>query len=174
MELIKEEFRKCGKRLLCNVVLERLVAGSFFNRFNTSWRRFLALVMLFFLFEIIELSILVLIKQLTPPISTQPIFISTFFAAFVATLSFYAVSWCYQYTVKLTLDSIRKSKMGGESRKEVSYLVKKSSKSSESAFSINCVNNINLIISLFYRTKSWSSIYTSHRHRLSFFKPLKP
>jgi hypothetical protein len=112
MELIKEELHKCGKRVFCNVVVEGLTGCSFFNRFSTFWRRILAFFILFFLFEILELVILVSIKE-----SIQPIFISTLFAAVAASLSFSMVSWCYQYTVDSILDSVKKSKIGGNLEK---------------------------------------------------------
>ena len=121
MELIKEELHKCGKRVFCNVVVEILTGVSFFNRFSTFWRRILAFFILFFLFEILELVILVSIKQ-----SIQPIFISTFFAAVAASLSFSVVSWCYQYTVDLTLESLRKSKIGENLEKELVDWLRKS------------------------------------------------
>ena len=121
MELIKEELHKCGKRVFCNVVVEILTGVSFFNRFSTFWRRILAFFILFFLFEILELVILVSIKQSIPPI-----FISTFFAAVAASLSFSVVSWCYQYTVDLTLESLRKSKMGENLEKELVDWLRKS------------------------------------------------
>lgn len=121
MELIKDELHKCGKRVFCNVVVEGLTGGS-----NTFWGRILAFFILFLIFEMIELLILILIKQLTPPISTQPIFISSVFAAVAASLSFSMVSWCYQYTVGSTLDSLRKSKIGGNLEKGLVDWLKKS------------------------------------------------
>ena len=121
MELIKDELHKCGKRVFCNVVVERLTGGSFFNRFSNFWRRILAFFTLFFLFEILELLLLVSIKQLT-----QLIFISSVFAAVAAALSFSMVSWCYQYTVDSTLDSLRKSKIGGNLEKGLVDWLKKS------------------------------------------------
>ena len=115
MELIKDELHKCGKRVFCNVVVERLTGGR-----NTFWRRILAFFTLFFLFEILELLILVSIKQLTPLI-----FISSVFAAVAASLSFPVVSWGYQYTVDSTLDSLRKSKIGGNLEKGLVDWLKK-------------------------------------------------
>jgi len=105
MEFIKE-FRECGKRVLCNIVLDKLV-GWPFKRFDIGIRRILALGLLLLLFEIIELLALVIIQQPIPPV-----FVASLVAALVASLSFYVVSWCYQYTLQQAEAAISISTLG--------------------------------------------------------------
>lgn len=105
MEFIKE-FHECGKRVLCNTVLDELV-GRPFKRFDTGIRRILALGLLFLLFEIIELLVLVLIQEPIPPV-----FVASLIAALVASLSIYVVSWCYQYTLEQVEAAISISALG--------------------------------------------------------------
>ena len=105
MEFIKE-FRGWPQRILCNIILEKLVGWSF-KRFDTGIRRILALGLLFLLFEIIELLALLIIQE---PIA--PVFIASLIAALVASLSIYVVSWCYQYTLEQAEAAISISPLG--------------------------------------------------------------
>jgi len=120
MEFVKE-FHECGKRVLCNIVLGKL-AGLLFKQFNTGIRRnlILALGLLFILFEIIELLTLTIIRQ---PI--LPVFIVSLVAALVASLSFYVVSWCYQYTLEQVEAAIRVSKLGENVEKRLADWLRK-------------------------------------------------
>lgn len=118
MEFINE-FRESRKRVLCNIVLDRLADWPF-KRFNTGIRRILALALLFTLFEIIELLVLVIIRQ--PVI---PALIISLVVALIASLSFYVVGWCYQYTLEQTEAAIRISTLGRNVEKRLADWLRK-------------------------------------------------
>jgi hypothetical protein len=66
-----------------------------FKSLETGIRRFLSLILLFLLFEIVEVVILLIIHQ---PI--HPFKLSTLCGAFVPSLAIYVISWCHKYTIE--------------------------------------------------------------------------
>ncbi|NQT79227.1 MAG: hypothetical protein HQ555_02390 [Candidatus Aminicenantes bacterium] len=93
MALIKE-YREYGKKVLCNIVLDKLASRPF-KRFEAKKRRILGLCLIFLFFESIQLLAFVIIQY---PILT--VFITSLAASLIATLSIYVINWGYYFAYK--------------------------------------------------------------------------
>jgi hypothetical protein len=86
-----EEFNKCNKKVICNIVLDNI--GKLFRRFSGTKKQLFSTVILFMILLILESTLLVVFKQ-----PFKPAIVAILFAAFISSLSFFVVSWCYHYT----------------------------------------------------------------------------
>jgi len=93
MEFITE-IRKCGKRVLCNLVLEKST-GWLSRQYGEGFRRFVGLCLLFIIYESITLLFLVLFRM-----PVQSLWVASLLTSLIGSLSFYVVSWCYQYSLE--------------------------------------------------------------------------
>lgn len=118
MDLIKE-LHESRKKILCTIVLDK-VGEICFERFSIGIRRLLSAGLLFIVLEITELFTLIFIHE-----PLKPIFISTLISAFAASISFYVVCWCYQYTVDQTEASLRKSSIGNNVERKLIDQIRK-------------------------------------------------
>jgi len=101
-------FHVCRERVLCNLLMSKLLVGRL-GGLDPARKRVVACAVLFGLFVAVELVVLAATGQ-----PARPVLAAALLAALVASVCFYAVSWCYDYSLFQTQTVVELSMVGEE------------------------------------------------------------